>query len=41
MAKEQNKNKKKNNVTILIPLKKVDSIDFYPRIEKIDGMTPY
>ena len=34
-------NKKKNNVTIFILLKKVDSIDFYPRIEKIDGMTPY
>ena len=35
MTKEQNKNKWKNNATLFLPLEKVDSINFYPKIERI------
>ena len=35
MTKEQNKNKWKNNATLFLPLEKVDSINFYPKNERI------
>ena len=41
MTKEQTKNKWKSNVTLFVPLEKVDSINFNPKIEMIEGMTPY
>ena len=41
MAREQNKNKRKNNVAIFLPLEKVDSFNFYPKIERIEGMSLY
>ena len=40
MTEEQNKNKWNNNATLFIPLEKVDSINFHPKIELIEGMTP-
>ena len=41
MTKEQDKNKWKNNATLFVPLENVYSINFYPKIERIEGMTPY
>ena len=40
MTKEQKKNKWKNNATLFVPLEKVNSINFHPKIERIEGMTP-
>ena len=37
---EQNKNKWKNNATLFVTLEKVDSINFYTKIEWIEDMTP-
>ena len=31
----------KVNVAIFLPLEKVDSFNFYPKIERIEGMTLY
>ena len=35
------KNKWKSNATLFVPLEKMDSINFHPKIERIEGMTPY
>ena len=40
MTKEPNENKLSNNVTLFVPLEKVDSINFHPKIKWIEGMTP-
>ena len=41
MTKEQNKYKWKNNATLVMLLEKVDSINFYSNIERIEAMKPY
>ena len=41
MTKEQKNNKWKSSATFFVPLKKVDSINFHPKIEMIEEMTPY
>ena len=35
-----NKNKRNNNATLFVTLKKVDSISFHPKIEWIEDVTP-
>lgn len=37
--KMANENKLSNNVILFVPLEKVDSINFHPKIEWIEGMT--
>ena len=39
MTKEQDKNKLKNNATLFVLLENMDSINFYPKIERIEGMS--
>ena len=41
MTKEQKKNKWKSNATLFVLLEKANSINFHPKIEKIEGITPY